>query len=45
MAITNDWYLHLHLIDVKTTVLHAPFEECYMAILQGADPPKGEGVE
>ena len=46
MAITNDRYLHLHAIDVKTAFLRAPLEEeCYMAIPQGAGPPKGEGVD
>ena len=37
MANTNDCYLHLHSINVKTAFLHAHLEEeCYMAIPQGA---------
>ena len=41
MAITNDQYLHLHSVDVKTAFLHAALEEeCYMAIPHGATPPK-----
>ena len=41
MAITNDKFLHLHSIDVKTAFLHAPLEEeCYMSIPHGAVPPR-----
>ena len=45
MAITNDKFLHVHSIDVKTAFLHAPLEEeCYMSIPHGAVPPIRGGV-
>ena len=43
--ITNNKFLHLHSIDVKTAFLHAPLEEeCYMSIPHGAVPPRGGGA-